>query len=350
MSDSGPSGITAGSGAGAAWFPDQASLDAYIAQSKRMGFSGASQENPSGRPEDEVGKQVPNPVPSLKPPDRDYGIRLSPGGQPPARTGTDLVSVARQAARQYGVPEEMFLHQIHGESSFNPVARNSVGPGHVGIAQFDPQTAASYQVNRADPISSLFGAAKYMADLRARTGDWPGAMRSYLGATTAGGLQNVLATNPSYAAAYSMASGGPEVKYTGAPAGWRSGLRPGGSGGLDFGAAGDLADTLASPGSNGLVPKWTPPPATAAGPPAASPLAMLALLGAGTHTFVPVHYDPFSVLPAASAAGPVRMPLPSLDVTGATRPQPPSSALVKPSIASTEARKSYLTQNPGLGA
>lgn len=177
----------------------------------------------------------------------------------------DLHQAARDAAAKYGVPEEMFLHQINGESNFNPAANNKVGLGHDGIAQFDPPTAKQYGVDTKNPYSSLDGAARYMADLYKKTGGWDSAMRSYLGATTPGGLQRVLATNPSYARAYALAQ--------------RGGDSGGGQGGpVQIAQNGPLAPgSLAPQGGGGLVNEMTNPGLAqeiAAAPAAGAPISL----------------------------------------------------------------------------
>lgn len=241
----------------------------------------------------------------------------------PDANGNDLRSIARQAAAAAGVPEDLFVNQIQGESNFNPLARNSVGSGHVGIAQFDPATAARYGLDPTDPVQSLHGAARYMADLYKKTGSWDSALKSYVGATTNAGLQRVIAGNPSYAKAFELAradnsllqQGGTNVLAPGLPA-----FR-------------DIATRLAANPVNALAPKEVAassatPPASVAGnltpaSPLANSVALMALAAAGTHRFVPVDYDPFKQLeleqnptgtPAVAAAlklaGTVSLPTP----------------------------------------
>lgn len=86
------------------------------------------------------------------------------------------------AANAYGIPSSLFTAQIGQESSFNPNAQNG---NATGIAQFMPGTAASLGVDPTDPISSLYGAAKYDAQLYSQYGSWQTALQKY--GTTAGG-------------------------------------------------------------------------------------------------------------------------------------------------------------------
>lgn len=104
----------------------------------------------------------------------------------------DLIQIADQAAQKFGVPTNLFEAQIGQESSWNPDAQNGEASG---IAQFIPSTAAQYGVDTTDPVSSLFGAAQYDADLFKQTGSWTGAMQAYGTIPTSGtltsGQQNV---------------------------------------------------------------------------------------------------------------------------------------------------------------
>jgi hypothetical protein len=151
-----------------------------------------------------------------------YGGNLpavAPGGAvaPPQIPRADFEQMGRQAAAKYGVPWEIFSHQIMGESNWNPgVANSGVGPngGAKGIAQFQDETAQKYGVNVNDVPSSLEGAAHYMADLHQQGGSWQAALAGYLtGNPNPAEVKSVTATNPSYATAYANAraidQGGP---------------------------------------------------------------------------------------------------------------------------------------------
>jgi hypothetical protein len=102
------------------------------------------------------------------------------GGAAPPIPQSEAVDKARYYARLYGVPEEMFLHQINGENGFKASGVSSAGAQ--GIAQFIPSTAKQYGVDVSNVDSSLDGAARYMRDLYKQTGSWEGALRGYLGA------------------------------------------------------------------------------------------------------------------------------------------------------------------------
>ena len=91
---------------------------------------------------------------------------------------SDYVAIARQAAASAGIPQDYFVRQINQESGFNPNARSPAGA--VGIAQFEPSTAAGLGINPYDPIASLYGAARYMARLdNSYGGDYAKALAAY---------------------------------------------------------------------------------------------------------------------------------------------------------------------------
>lgn len=81
------------------------------------------------------------------------------------------------ASRQYGIPAGVLDRLISTESGYDPTA---VSPkGAIGIAQFMPGTAKQYGVDPTNPTSSIFGAARYLADLYNQLGSWPAAIAAY---------------------------------------------------------------------------------------------------------------------------------------------------------------------------
>jgi hypothetical protein len=91
---------------------------------------------------------------------------------------SQYVAIARQDAINAGIPQQYFVNQIQVESGFDP---NAVSPaGAVGIAQFEPSTAAALGFNPYDPIAALQGAANYMASLsNTYGGDYTKALAAY---------------------------------------------------------------------------------------------------------------------------------------------------------------------------
>ncbi len=84
--------------------------------------------------------------------------------------------VAAAAAAQYNVPTSLFQWQMGQESSWNPNASNGNAQG---IAQFIPSTAAAFHVDVNDPVSSIYGAAAYDAQLYSQYGDWSSVLSHY---------------------------------------------------------------------------------------------------------------------------------------------------------------------------
>ncbi|TMD59356.1 MAG: LysM peptidoglycan-binding domain-containing protein [Chloroflexi bacterium] len=89
-----------------------------------------------------------------------------------------FVTLATQDALNVGLSPNVFVRQINQESSFNPSAVSSAGA--LGIAQFEPGTAASLGVNPWDPVQSLQGASRLMASyVRQFGGDIAKALAAY---------------------------------------------------------------------------------------------------------------------------------------------------------------------------
>ena len=84
-----------------------------------------------------------------------YTPELVPGGY-----GQTIAS----AAKKYGIDPSILAGLIDAESAFNPNAISQSGAE--GLGQFMPATAAEQGVDVNDPISSINGAAKYLAYLR----------------------------------------------------------------------------------------------------------------------------------------------------------------------------------------
>ncbi len=101
-------------------------------------------------------------------------------GNPPAITlpTSQYVAIARQDAINAGIPPDYFVRQIYAESGFDPNAASPAGA--VGIAQFEPGTAAGLGINPYDPIQALSGAARLMASYAIQyNGDYAKALAAY---------------------------------------------------------------------------------------------------------------------------------------------------------------------------
>lgn len=98
----------------------------------------------------------------------------------PALPKSQYVAIAQASAQKYGISPIYFVNQIQQESHFDPYAQSNAGA--VGIAQFEPTTAASMGINPYDPNSALDGAARYMSLLQAQYGgDYAKALAAYNG-------------------------------------------------------------------------------------------------------------------------------------------------------------------------
>ena len=83
----------------------------------------------------------------------------------------------RQAARQHGIPEDLFLRLVQQESGWNPRARSHKGA--TGLAQLMPGTAAKLGVNPHDPAQNLQGGARYLRMMYNQFGNWRLALAAY---------------------------------------------------------------------------------------------------------------------------------------------------------------------------
>lgn len=101
-------------------------------------------------------------------------------GSTPAYAGSyrgPLINLARAAARQHGIPEDLFLRLVQQESGWNPNARSHKGA--LGLAQLMPQTARGLGVDPYDVAQNLEGGARYLATQYRKFGNWPHALAAY---------------------------------------------------------------------------------------------------------------------------------------------------------------------------
>jgi len=104
----------------------------------------------------------------------------------PSATGTlpyngkyrgQYLQMARNAARQHGVPEDLFLRLVQQESNWNPNAKSHKGA--LGLAQLMPATARALGVDPAVPRQNLEGGARYLARQFRKFGSWRLALAAY---------------------------------------------------------------------------------------------------------------------------------------------------------------------------
>lgn len=88
-------------------------------------------------------------------------IQNTPAPPPIFLPKNQYVAIAEQDAVAAGISPDYFIRQINAESGFNPNAASPAGA--VGIAQFEPGTAAGLGINPWDPAQALRAAANLMA-------------------------------------------------------------------------------------------------------------------------------------------------------------------------------------------
>lgn len=93
-------------------------------------------------------------------------------------TTEQLKQIARQKARDFGVNEDIFLKLVQKESSWNPRATSQAGAQ--GLVQLMPATARDLGVaDPYDPVQSLTGGARYLAQQLKRFGNYEKALAAY---------------------------------------------------------------------------------------------------------------------------------------------------------------------------
>lgn len=87
------------------------------------------------------------------------------------------LEVARAAARQHNVPEDLFLRLVQQESNWKIKAESHKGA--IGLAQLMPGTASLLGVNPHDPQQNLEGGARYLRQMYDKFGSWRLALAAY---------------------------------------------------------------------------------------------------------------------------------------------------------------------------
>ena len=87
------------------------------------------------------------------------------------------LSMARDAARRYGVPEDLFLKLVQQESGWNPNALSHAGA--IGLAQLMPGTARVLRVDPHNPYENLDGGARYLSQQYRTFKSWRLALAAY---------------------------------------------------------------------------------------------------------------------------------------------------------------------------
>ena len=115
-----------------------------------------------------------------------WGVLQPPSINTPSKWGSlpyngsyrgEYLDMARAAARQHGVPEDLFLRLVQQESNWNPTAKSHKGA--LGLAQLMPATARSLGVDPSKPRQNLEGGARYLAKQYKKFGSWKLALAAY---------------------------------------------------------------------------------------------------------------------------------------------------------------------------
>lgn len=88
-----------------------------------------------------------------------------------------FVDMARAAARQHNIPEDLFLRLVQQESGWNAGAVSHKGAR--GLAQLMPATARTLRVNPDVPAQNLEGGARYLRMQYDRFRSWRLALAAY---------------------------------------------------------------------------------------------------------------------------------------------------------------------------
>lgn len=89
----------------------------------------------------------------------------------------EYLEMAKAAAAEHGVPEDLFLRLVQQESGWNPSAVS--GKGATGLAQLMPGTARLLGVDIDDPQANLQGGARYLKMMYDKFGSWELALAAY---------------------------------------------------------------------------------------------------------------------------------------------------------------------------
>lgn len=113
----------------------------------------------------------------LKPPAVNTPTKWGSGKKYTGKYKGIYATMARDAARQHGIPEDLFLRLVQQESGWNPKALSHKGA--IGLAQLMPFTAKKLRVDPHDPAQNLEGGARYLKQQYRKFGSWRLALAAY---------------------------------------------------------------------------------------------------------------------------------------------------------------------------
>ncbi|MCJ8139777.1 lytic transglycosylase domain-containing protein [Falsirhodobacter halotolerans] len=130
---------------------------------------------------DQRGAQQYSASTRLRPPSKEDEEAKATAALPtPRYSGNyrgEYLETARSAAREHGIPEDLFLRLVQQESGWNPNAVSVKGAR--GLAQLMPDTARLVGAAINDPRANLYGGARYLKMMHDRFGNWPHALAAY---------------------------------------------------------------------------------------------------------------------------------------------------------------------------
>lgn len=96
--------------------------------------------------------------------------------------GAPYADAIAKAEIEHGIPQSLLARTLYQESRFKPdiISGKVKSPtGAIGIAQFEPATAADLGVDPRDPFAAIDAAAEYLRAQFDKFGTWSGALMAY---------------------------------------------------------------------------------------------------------------------------------------------------------------------------
>lgn len=155
-------GLSLAAPAGADVFSSKSRVKLFNSQTKILDNRAAQQYKNSVRLQ---------PAPVVTPSKWDTGAAFT------GKYTGPYLDMAKAAAVQHGVPEDLFLRLVQQESGWRANAKSHKGA--IGLAQLMPGTARVLGVDPHDPRENLEGGARYLARQYREFGSWKLALAAY---------------------------------------------------------------------------------------------------------------------------------------------------------------------------
>lgn len=101
--------------------------------------------------------------------------------RPPTEAAKAYMGTVQQAAKAYGVPEDVILAVMQTESGFRPNAVSATGVKGVMQVTQDTYKGLGFTGNRSDPTNSINAGTKLLSQLYRQYGNWDDAFIAYNG-------------------------------------------------------------------------------------------------------------------------------------------------------------------------